>query len=183
VKKRGERVFIGVGSNLEPRQHILQALEELNAIIPVTLVSTHYQTEPLGDLPQDHYINGVWQLETDWPPDTLKFDLLRKIEKSLKRERGLDKNAPRTIDLDILLYGDLVIEQPGLTIPDPHLMTRDFLALPLFELAPELVLPGTGLLLSEVIDRFKESDIIPLPQFTRQLKRRIQTWTKQKLKN
>jgi len=141
--------YLAVGSNIEPERNILEALERLRQQVSVTGISTFYRTEPLGRPQQPDFLNGVWRIRTSVEPRELKFEVLRPIERALGRVRTADKYAARTIDLDILLYGRAVIDEPGLVIPDPGLRGRPFLALALLELAPRLVLPDTGEALRE----------------------------------
>ena len=103
--------FIGVGSNIEPEHNITDALARLSKQVDITGISSFYKTVPLLRENQDDYLNGVWQISTSIPPKELKFGVLRTIEKELHRNRESDKYAPRTIDLDILLYGDMVIQE------------------------------------------------------------------------
>ena len=162
--------FIGVGANLAPERHIVLALKALRLRAEVTGVSTFYRTAPLGQSTQPDFINGVWRVLSPWDARTLKHGVLRLIEAALDRVRTSDPNAPRTIDLDILLFGDLVIDEPGLCIPDPGIVSRSFLAIPLLELAPGAVLPGTGAALADVAARQAPWAMEPLPVFTARLR-------------
>ena len=90
------------------------------------------------------FLNGVWRVETALTARQLKFDVLRPIEAQLGRVRGEDAYAARTIDLDVLLFGDLVSDEVGLCVPDPDIRTRAFILIPLLELDPALTLPDTG---------------------------------------
>lgn len=139
------QAFVGVGSNIEPRRNIQAALVRLARRVRVTGVSTFYRTPALDRPDQPAFLNGVWRIETDLAPRALKLDVLRGIERSLGRVRTADRYAPRTIDLDLLLYGDLTVDEPDLRIPDPDIRKRPFIVVPLLELAPDLVMPDTGL--------------------------------------
>jgi len=139
--------FIGIGSNLgEPRHQVDRAVAAL-AQLPQTrllAVSPWYHSKALGPGPQPDYRNGVAQLATDLPPDQL-LAALQAIEHRQGRQREL-RWAARTLDLDILLYGDLVVDSATLTIPHPRMAERGFVLRPLLDLAPELILPdGTAL--------------------------------------
>lgn len=131
--------YIGIGSNLENRkQYIDDAITLLNdsESIGVKKVSTIYETEPMGGPPQGDYLNGVIEVETDFSPyDLLKY--LNDIELRLGRVRT-EHYGPRQIDLDILLYGDIKINQKDLTIPHPLIGARDFVLRGLREIAPHL---------------------------------------------
>jgi 2-amino-4-hydroxy-6-hydroxymethyldihydropteridine diphosphokinase len=139
--------FVGIGSNLgDPESQIASALELLAAEDGVELVavSTLRETEPVGYLDQPSFLNGAAQVETDLPPRQL-LERLLAIEARLGRVRGAGlRFGPRTIDLDLLLYGDETIGEPGLSIPHPRLAERRFALEPLAELAPELEIPGLG---------------------------------------
>jgi 2-amino-4-hydroxy-6-hydroxymethyldihydropteridine diphosphokinase len=139
--------FVGIGSNLgEPERQIAAALEQLAAEegIELVAVSTLRQTEPVGYLDQPNFLNGAAQVETELPAAEL-LERLLAIEARLGRVRGEGPRfGPRTIDLDLLLYGDETIDEPGLTVPHPRLAERRFALEPLAELAPGLEIPGAG---------------------------------------
>jgi 2-amino-4-hydroxy-6-hydroxymethyldihydropteridine diphosphokinase len=141
------RAFVGVGSNLgQPERQIAAALEQLAAEEGVTLVavSTLRETEPVGYRDQPDFLNGAAQLETVLPAREL-LERLLAIESRLGRVRGEGPRfGPRTIDLDLLLYGDETIDEPGLTVPHPRLAERRFALEPLAELDPALEVPGLG---------------------------------------
>ena len=139
--------FVGIGSNLgEPERQIAAALEQLAAEDGIELVaaSALRETEPVGYLDQPRFLNGAAQLETALPPREL-LERLLEIESRLGRVRGAGPRfGPRTIDLDLLVYGDEIIDEPGLTVPHPRLWERRFVLEPLAELAPGLDIPGLG---------------------------------------
>lgn len=131
-------VFIGIGSNLGDRlKNVKQALQDLGsrAEVRVLAVSSLLETKPQA-APGPDYINGVVKIDTDLEPTEL-LAVLQQIEESLGRERPF-KGAPRTIDLDILLYADRVLNTPQLSIPHPKMLERDFVIKPLLELEPGL---------------------------------------------
>jgi dihydroneopterin aldolase/2-amino-4-hydroxy-6-hydroxymethyldihydropteridine diphosphokinase len=103
------------------------------------------------------------------PPRELKFDVLRKIEKELHRNKESDKYAPRTIDLDLLLFGDLVIHESDFTIPDPDICKRSFIAFPLSELNPDLILPDIKKPLIDILNALSKDNMIPDITFTESL--------------
>ena len=166
-------VFIGVGSNIEPERNITDALLRLSKHVDITGISSFYKTVPLLRESQNDYLNGVWQISTSIPPRELKFGVLRTIEKELHRNRGTDKYAPRTIDLDILLYGDMVIQEGDLTIPDPDICKRSFIAFPLSELNPDLILPDTRKQLIDMLSMLSKGNMIPDTTFTEGLRRMV----------
>lgn len=163
------RIFISVGSNIEPEDHVRQALARLAQAMRVVAISTVYLTPPLDRPEQPPFYNAVVEVETALAPRELKRTL-REIETALGRVRSDDKYAPRPIDLDILLYGDAVIAEPELTIPDPNIPARPFLAIPLAELATAQWLPGTRRPLRAIAAQLDTSDMEPLPEYTAQLR-------------
>ncbi len=137
--------FIGLGSNLaEPLVQVRQALVELEAIpgTRVTARSSLYRSSPVGYLEQPDFINAVASVQTTLTPQAL-LAALHAIENRHRRRRTM-RNAPRTLDLDLLLYGEEVIDQNGLTLPHPRLHERAFVLAPLAEIAPEALVPGMG---------------------------------------
>lgn len=164
------RVFIAVGSNIEPESSIPKALSMLADRMPLIAVSLFYRTEPMGT-DGASFCNGMVEVDTSLTARELKFGVLRNIESALGRIRGADKYAPRTIDLDICVYNDLVIDEPDLTVPDPDIARRPFVAMPLYELVPEFVLPMTNIKLSDIVSSMNSDTMIELVDFTEQLKR------------
>ncbi|MDD5422231.1 MAG: 2-amino-4-hydroxy-6-hydroxymethyldihydropteridine diphosphokinase [Candidatus Omnitrophota bacterium] len=127
--------YIGIGSNLGDRQdYINRAIEELKSHkdIRVRRVSSIYETEPAGGIQQGMFLNGVLEIDTDLGPKPLLKELNR-IEAKLGRKRTI-KNGPRTIDLDILYYGQDVIDEEGLVVPHPRINEREFVLQGLREL-------------------------------------------------
>ncbi|PIV39841.1 MAG: 2-amino-4-hydroxy-6-hydroxymethyldihydropteridine diphosphokinase [Candidatus Omnitrophica bacterium CG02_land_8_20_14_3_00__42_8] len=127
--------YIGVGSNLGDRKkHIEDAIEKLKNIegVEVKRVSSIYETEPVGGPKQGKYLNGAIEIETGLGPREF-LGKLQDIEKELGRKKTV-KNGPRTIDLDILLYGDNKIDEPDLKIPHPNMREREFVMKPLKEI-------------------------------------------------
>ena len=139
-----ERVYIGLGSNLaEPQQQLRGALMALDALPDSRLVavSSLYASDPLGPADQPRYNNAVAALDTSLSPLQM-LDALQAIEQAQGRERKTERWGPRTLDLDILLFGERLLDEPRLTIPHYHLHARAFVLYPLAEIAPaELQLP------------------------------------------
>jgi 2-amino-4-hydroxy-6-hydroxymethyldihydropteridine diphosphokinase len=162
--------FIGVGSNIEPERNITDALARLSKHVDITGISSFYKTAPLLRKNQNNYLNGVWQISTSMPPGELKSGVLRTIEKELHRSRETDKYVPRTIDLDLLLYGDMVIHEGDLTIPDPDIYKRSFIAFPLSELNPDLIMPDTKKPLIDILNVLSKDNMIPDTTFTENLR-------------
>ena len=165
-------VYISVGSNIEPEANIPRGLQLLSRSIPLVGVSMFYRTPAIDRPEQPDYLNGVVVLETDRPPGRLR-ELLREIEHALGRERTGDLYAARTLDLDILLYGDAIVSGDGLEIPDPDITARPFLAAGLLELAPGLRLPGADMDLTQQIDNAAVAALAPAPALTRELKEKL----------
>ena len=141
------RVYVGLGSNLGDREASLRAavdLLEANPEIQFVAVSRFRETDPVGLVDQPRFLNGAVAIDTELAaPDLL--DRLLTIERDLGRERGVGPRwGPRTIDLDLLLYGDETFQWPGLTVPHPRLHERRFALEPLADLDPALVVPGRG---------------------------------------
>lgn len=138
------QAFVALGSNIEPSRNIPAALGFLREYCPVRSVSSVYVTEPIGEREQPEFRNGMLLLEWSGTPHALKFDVLRRIEEQLGRERGTDKYMPRTMDLDIVLFGDRIVNDRDLCIPDPEIKTRAFLAKGLLDIDADVRLPDTG---------------------------------------
>lgn len=142
ITRGWHRVFVALGSNMGDKQGYLNdAVRSLKSdpYIRVKQVSTYYVTKPYGDVEQDDFLNGAIELEVLYTPHEL-LDVLHTIEKAAKRER-LIHWGPRTLDLDILLYDDIVQDDCHLTIPHPDMHNRDFVLKPMTELAPHVVHP------------------------------------------
>jgi 2-amino-4-hydroxy-6-hydroxymethyldihydropteridine diphosphokinase len=134
------RAYVGVGANLGDRERTIRAA--LEALPGVVAVSQLRETEPVGVIDQPRFLNGAAALETELSPRAL-LDVLLAVERELGRERR-ERWGPRTIDLDLLLYGGETIDEPGLTVPHPRLHERRFALEPLLDLDPELAIPGRG---------------------------------------
>ena len=137
------RAYIGLGGNLGDRRSYLERALELLALDPdvrVAEVSSFRDTEPVGYLEQPRFLNGVAALDTELGPREL-LERMLAVERALGRERVGPRYGPRTIDLDLLVYGNVEIEEPDLVVPHPRLAERSFVLEPLAEVAPDLVLP------------------------------------------
>jgi len=137
--------FVGIGSNLGDREsHLSRAVELLSTAdnIEVSAVSQIRETEPVGPVEQGPFLNAAVRVETELAPREL-LHLLLDIEERMGRVRR-ERFGPRTIDLDLLLYGDEVVDEPGLTVPHPRLTERRFALEPLSDLDPGLTIPGSG---------------------------------------
>ena len=134
------RAYVGVGANLGDREATIRAaLAELPGVVAV---SSLRETDPVGVAQQPPFLNGAAALETELAPREL-LGVLLAVEQKLGRERR-ERWGPRTIDLDLLLFGPETIDEPGLTVPHPRLHERRFALEPLLDLDPELSIPGRG---------------------------------------
>ncbi len=164
------RAFIGIGSNIEPAENVRAAIRSLARQTSVVGISMVYLTDAIGHPEQQPYYNCVAEIETAVPPAELKFGLLRGIEHSLGRKRTADKYAPRTIDLDLIAYGDLAMDAGGIRLPDPDILERPFLAVPLSELAPDMELAGYGVRVAEIAARMSQGGMKPLKDYAKLLR-------------
>ncbi len=167
------RAYIGIGSNIEPAKNVRHAIHRLAEETRLIGVSTVYCTDALGRPEQPPYLNCVAAIDTEVPPIEVKRGMLHSIENAFGRVRTADKCAPRTIDLDLIVYGNLVIDAEGLKIPDPEILERPFLAIPIFELAPDLVLPGLRLNIGDIVAMLPRGEMKPLTDYSRLLKREL----------
>lgn len=140
------RAYVGLGANLGSREDTLRrAIELLDATegIEILAVSRLRETDPVGVVDQPRFLNGAAALETTLSPREL-LDILLGVERELGRTRDGTRWGPRIVDLDLLLYDDELVNQPGLRVPHPRLHERRFALEPLAELEPELQIPGQG---------------------------------------
>jgi len=167
------RAFIGIGSNIEPAENVRAAIRSLARQTSLVGISMVYCTDALDRPEQPPYYNCVVEIETEAPPAEVKHGLLRAIENNLGRKRTADKYAPRTIDLDLIVYGDLAMDAEGIRLPDPDILERPFLAIPLFELAPDMVLAGYGLRIGEIAARLPQDGMKPLKDYVSLLREEV----------
>jgi 2-amino-4-hydroxy-6-hydroxymethyldihydropteridine diphosphokinase len=140
------KAYVGLGSNLGDREGFLRRAVELlrdEPEIDVTAVSSVRETDPVDFVDQPRFLNAAMAVETSLPAQAL-LERLLAVEKALGRRREGPRHGPRTIDIDLLLYGDEVVDEPGLTVPHPRLAERRFALEPLYELDAKLVVPGRG---------------------------------------
>lgn len=157
------RAFIGLGSNLQdPAQQLQSALKALASTEGITQVtaSPFYRSVAIGPGEQPDYVNAVAALNTKLTPIAL-LEALQGIEQSHGRVRGALRWTARTLDLDLLLFDDVVIESERLTVPHPHLANRNFVLRPLWDLAPDLILPD-GRAIATLLAACGEGGITPL---------------------
>lgn len=138
--------YIAIGSNIGNRElNLLRAVAEIGKLPKsrVTALSSFYETSPVGNVSQDMFYNAVLRLATALPPRTLLSHLLQIEDKIFKRVRNV-LNGPRRMDLDLLLYGNITINDSDIIVPHPRMLERRFVLEPLSEIAPELLHPETG---------------------------------------
>lgn len=155
------RVLISLGSNIEPERNLPEAVRLLAKQCELLAVSHVFQTRPVGKTDQPDFLNAAALVETELSPDELKNRVLREIEQELGRVRSTDKNAPRTIDLDITLYGDAVLSVGSRRIPDPELLRYEHIAVPAADAAPDMPHPETRETLAQVASRLATGTLRP----------------------
>jgi 2-amino-4-hydroxy-6-hydroxymethyldihydropteridine diphosphokinase len=155
--------YIGMGANLpsvagSPEATLAAAAARLESLGEIVSRSSLYSTEPVGFAAQPRFVNAVVALETELSPRDLLNSLLA-IEHDFGRDRSSGiANGPRTLDLDILLFDDFAIGEPGLEIPHPRLSERTFALIPLSEIAPRVIVTGSGFTVSQWLDRLREKN-------------------------
>jgi len=143
--------YIALGSNQDnPTQHVIDAFNDIASLPATTLMkkSTLYNTKPMGPIEQDDFVNAVVSVDTKLEPEIL-LSHLKQIEKNHDRKSG-ERWGPRTLDLDLLLFGNEVIAIETLLVPHPGILERDFVHIPLLEIEPELILPSGEQLKSSI---------------------------------
>ncbi|MFC1899742.1 2-amino-4-hydroxy-6-hydroxymethyldihydropteridine diphosphokinase [Chloroflexota bacterium] len=154
-------VYLGLGSNIRDRKDNLdKALELLSERLRINKVSSIYETEPMGNTNQPRFLNMVCEVSTNLGPKEL-LTLAKSVESKLGRVFG-NRNMPRPIDVDILFFGDEIINIPDLVIPHPRLTTRAFVLVPLAELAPDMVYPRNKKTVSELLNAVDKNQGVSL---------------------
>lgn len=151
-----ELAFIALGSNIDPETNLPLASTRLSELGKPIGASTVYQNPAIADEPQPDYLNAAILIETALDPLAIR-DKLREIEADMGRIRTEDKFAPRTIDLDLCLLGDLVLDHELLSLPDPDLLKRAHLAVTIAELRPDYLHPLTGKTLEEIAAKVRKN--------------------------
>jgi 2-amino-4-hydroxy-6-hydroxymethyldihydropteridine diphosphokinase len=160
------RVFIALGSNINPEYNIREAVRRLlepSARCRLLAVSPVYETAPVGKTDQPKFLNAAALIETDLTAAELKTQVLQVIEQELGRARTEEKNAPRTIDLDIALFGDQILDVGLRHIPDPEISKYPHIVVPLADLAPQQRHPETGQTLQEIARGLPASGLVRRP--------------------
>lgn len=166
------KAYVSIGSNIDPAENVREAVRRLSLKARITGISTVYHTEPEGRGGQPWFYNCVLELETEMPPVEFKQKVLRKIEEELGRKRGSDKYESRTIDLDLIAYDGMELTAEGLVLPDPKILKRPFLAIPLYEIAPLLKLPG-GAAIGDVVEKMDSGTMKGLKEYSETLRKEI----------
>lgn len=160
-QRRDVRAYVALGSNLGDRyEHMRRGVAGLAALPGTRLVaqSDLFETEPVGPVAQGRFLNAAAELRTSLTPRAL-LEELQSIERACGRLRvSGERWGPRTLDLDLLLYGGAIIDEPGLTVPHPRLHERLFVLLPLAQIAPDLVVPGNGATAAQLLAACRTSE-------------------------
>jgi 2-amino-4-hydroxy-6-hydroxymethyldihydropteridine diphosphokinase len=167
------RVFISVGSNIDPYTNVRRALHLLRQHMSFEGISTVYLTPPEDRPEQSRYYNCVVVGETRVPPLQFSASILKPIEAALGRVRTEDKYAARQIDLDLILYNDAVLKTGDIELPSPEIRTRPYVAIPLGELSPDLVIPGSRDVVAAIAAAMPKGKMEPLEQYTRMLRKEL----------
>lgn len=153
--------YLSLGTNLGDRDHYLElARQEIQRSFPQTRFSRVYETEPVDYTDQPWFLNQVAEVQTELPPDSL-LEWAQSLEKKMGRQRDIPK-GPRTLDVDILLYGDEVLTGSNLTLPHPSLLERRHVLVPLAELVPEKMIPPHRISVREALEKVKDRSQVKL---------------------
>ncbi len=169
---RTNRAYLSLGSNIAPERNLPAAVQKLAEFGHILAVSSVWESPPVGFADQPDYLNAAVLLETALSARELRETAITSVETALGRVRTENKNAPRTIDIDIMLFNRDVLRVGRRRIPDPEVLERPFVAIPLAEIAPQYVHPETGETLAAIAARFapeaagmrRRADVVlPLP--------------------
>jgi 2-amino-4-hydroxy-6-hydroxymethyldihydropteridine diphosphokinase len=165
--------LVGVGSNVDPEKNILAALPEIESRVQVLDASRFYRNPAIAPDRRERppFVNGVLKIRTGLTPSDLKYGVLRNVERRVQRSRTGDRYGPRTLDLDLLVYGDLEVESDGITLPDPDISVQPFWVVSLAELVPEMCPPNTSLSMKELVRTLDTRSFVYLESFTAELRR------------
>jgi 2-amino-4-hydroxy-6-hydroxymethyldihydropteridine diphosphokinase len=170
-----ERAFISLGSNITPEKYLPLAIQQLHSLGEILGTSCVYQNPPVGRPEQADFLNAAALVETTLSAIEIR-NHLRKVEANLGRVRTEDKFAARTIDLDLCLLGDMILDRPEITLPDPDLLSRGHLAIPIAELAPDFRHPLTGETLEQIANTLRPNATLTLREdITERLKEAAKT--------
>ena len=158
-----DRVYIALGSNIDNERNLREAVWCLSLCCRLVAVSPVYETAPVGKTEQPNFLNAAVLVETDLTAAELKASVLQVIERAMGRVRTEDKDAPRTIDLDIAFFGDQVLDLGPRHIPDPDVLRYPHIAVPLADLAPTMRHPEDGRMLREIAQSLPVGELTPRP--------------------
>lgn len=165
-------VYLALGSNLEDRPaNLLLARSELAKVISIVKTSSVYETPPWGYTSQPSFLNQVIAAKTRFAPSEL-LSIVKGIEKKMGRMETF-RNGPRLIDIDILLYGSQLINTAELILPHPRLLERGFVLVPLAEIAPRLVIPGTDVSVKDQLKKIDQKGILKVESITQSTDRKL----------
>ena len=157
------RVFVALGSNIDSERNLREAVRRLSLHCRLVAVSPVYETAPVGNTEQPYFLNAAALIETDLTAAELKAHVLRVIEQELGRVRTEDKNAPRTIDLDIALFADQDLDSGAQALCGPDILRYAHIAVPLAGIAPQMRHPTTGQTLQEIAQSLPDSGLVLRP--------------------
>jgi 2-amino-4-hydroxy-6-hydroxymethyldihydropteridine diphosphokinase len=148
-------VYLSLGSNIEPAENLRAAIEQMAAQTRLIAVSSVWETKPVGLAEQPNFLNAAVIVETSLTAEQFKQEVIGPIEQRLGRVRQADKNAPRPIDIDIMLFNCQILQLDQRHIPSPEIIERPFVAIPLAEIAPDYQHPEVGQTLAEIARKFE----------------------------
>ena len=157
--KQTNLAYLSLGSNIDPERNLPAAVSQLGQYGRVRAVSTVWESLPVGLSDQPNFLNATVLLETDLSAQALREEAIVIIEAALGRVRTENKNAPRTIDIDIMLFNRDIIQLKRRRIPDPEMFERPFVAIPLAEIAPDYVHPETGQSLQDIANQLDPTSV------------------------
>ena len=160
LENQMNRVLISLGSNIDSEHNLREAVQRLAVHCTLLVVSPVYETPPVGKVDQPNFLNAAALIATELTAGQLKTNVLQVIERELGRVRTEDKNAPRTIDLDISLFNDQVLDLGGRHIPDPDILKYAHIAVPLADLAPQQRHPETGETLRQIVQSLPARELV-----------------------
>ena len=159
-----EKVYLSMGSNIGDREsNLAQATMALSVEYYITNIisSAYYKTEPLYNLDQPEFLNSVVRCETSLKPFDF-FDIVKKIEKMLGKKKSEKKNQPRIIDIDILFFGDSIIETKELSIPHPYFQFRKFVLIPFLEIEPNFKVPVLNIRIKDLVKNCQDKSNVQI---------------------
>ena len=167
------KAYLSLGSNIEPETNLSAAVTLLAELTTLRAVSSVWETPPLGMADQPNFLNAAALIETELSPEALKAQILAPIEQRLGRVRQANKNAPRPMDIDLMLFNRQVFQLGNRHVPDPEVLERSFVAIPLAEIEPGYIHPETGQTLKEIAVTFEGARMTLRPDLSERLRRLV----------